>query len=461
MRSAVHFFLLLSLYAVVIAAGSGCANIIPPAGGPKDSLPPRLINATPPDSAKNVRPARITLTFDEYIAQLQNTETIIISPTLSSIPSIESRMKTVTVRLKDTLEPNTTYSINFGNTIKDVNEGNILPDFTYVFSTGDSIDDNRITGRVVMAETGKIDSTLIVVLHQDLSDSAITKLRPRYYTRLNSDGLFSFEHLPARSYNLYVVPKESYTKQYDSTRAFAFSSATVQASDDPKPVTLYAYVQDPVKPRATTPPSSGKTGDKRLRYALTEAGRKDILSPFEILFVRKVTRVDSSRILLTDTNYRALTGYHFSLDSTGQRLAVSYNWQLNGAYKMIIPKDAVADAEGVTLSKTDTISIVAKRAEEYGSIKLRFTNLDLSRNPVLLLVQSDKIVETVRLTSNEWRKSLFKPGEYEIRILYDTNKNGIWDPGNFRLKKQPETVENIRKKLNVKPNWDNETEITL
>ena len=99
---------------------------------------------------------------------------------------------------------------------------------------------------------------------------------------------------------------------------------------------------------------------------------------------------------------------------------------------------------------------------EYGSIRLRFNNINLQKNPILQFIQSDKIIESVPLTSNELIRKLFKSGSFEMRILYDTNKNGVWDTGAFgKVKRQPEIVQLISKPLSVRANWDNEVNIEL
>lgn len=154
---------------------SSCANIIPPSGGDRDSLPPVLIGATPKDSAVSVFPKLITLTFNEFVTLQDVNNNLIVSPTLKNIPIVDNKLRNVTIKFKDSLEANTTYSLNFGNSIKDVNEGNILKDFRYVFSTGNSIDDFTYSGKVLLAEKGSIDSTLIVILHNSTSDTAILK----------------------------------------------------------------------------------------------------------------------------------------------------------------------------------------------------------------------------------------------------------------------------------------------
>jgi hypothetical protein len=141
-----------------------------------------MLSAAPHDSSTSFNANRITLNFDEYVVTDNVQENLIVSPNPKIPPIVESKLRTVTIRLKDTLEPNTTYSLNFGRAIKDVNEGNSQPNFTYLFSTGATIDENTIRGNVSLAETGKIDTTLLVVLHNNFDDSAIVKERPRYYT---------------------------------------------------------------------------------------------------------------------------------------------------------------------------------------------------------------------------------------------------------------------------------------
>jgi hypothetical protein len=448
---------------IITIGGVGCANIVPPGGGPRDSLPPVLVTATPADSAKNIRPSKIALTFNEYV-EIQNTsENVIISPTVSDVPpTIDSRLKTITIRLPDGLDSNTTYSINFGNSIKDVNEGNVMKNFTYVFSTGNKIDQNTFRGKVVLAETGKIDSSLIVVLHRNLSDSAVIKERPRYYTKLDGSGSFSFQNLPAGNFAVYVLPND-YSKRYDdSTKMFAFLNQPVTVSSATPDVKLYAYEQAKRKPTVpTTSTGTNTKGDKRLRYTNQEGFIKDILTPLQLDFNRKLKTFDSSKIILADTNFNRLANYTVNLDSTQTKLIIRHNWKPDDRYKLILPKDALADAEGISLLKNDTIAFITKKESDYGSVKLRFINIDLSKNPVLQIVQNEMIIESIPLTAREWQRKLYKPGEYDLRILYDSNKNGIWDPGNFSKKFQPEIVQSISRKLTIKGNWENEVDISL
>ena len=197
----------------------------PPLGGAKDTLPPVFLAAQPADSSKKVSPKKIILAFNEYV-QLENiSEQLIIVPTPKINPIITSKLKTITITIKDTLQPNTTYALDFGNAIKDINENNVLKNFNYVFSTGAYIDSGSLSGKVVMAETGKTDSTLLVVLYRNAEDSAVVKERPRYVTRLNGKGLFTFRFLPHETFSVYAFKDEGGQRRYLSpSQLFAFNN---------------------------------------------------------------------------------------------------------------------------------------------------------------------------------------------------------------------------------------------
>ena len=221
--------------------------MIAPSGGARDTIPPKLFNSIPHDSAKNVKTNKIILTFDEYIEVKDIQQNIIVSPNPKSLPQIDYKLNTVTIKLKDSLEPNTTYSFNFGNSLKDINEGNIAKNFTYVFSTGNIIDENTFSGKVFLAETGKVDSTLIVVLHKNLNDTAIIKNRPRYFTKVDGKGNFIFKNLPQGVFAAYVVPNDFSKKYDDSTKLFAFADSNISISNKTFPVTFYAFEEAKVK----------------------------------------------------------------------------------------------------------------------------------------------------------------------------------------------------------------------
>jgi len=127
-----------------------------------------------------------------------------------------------------------------------------------------------------------------------------------------------------------------------------------------------------------------------------------------------------------------------------------------------VAKDFVEDSTGRKIIRDDTLSFRTKNTSDYGSLKLRFLNLDLSRHPVLQFVQGGQLKYSHVFTDRTVNIKLFQPGEYDLRILYDENGNGKWDPGEFFEKhKQPEKVQPLQRKLEVKPNWDSEVDITI
>lgn len=464
--SAFFYIIIIFFTAITIVGGTGCANMIPPTGGPRDSLPPVLVESVPKDSVTHFTGNRIILNFNEFVEVQNAFENVVVSPNPVSVPIITSRFRTVNIKLKDTLEPNTTYSINFGNALKDINEGNIATNFTYVFSTGNKLDTNSISGRVVLAESGKIDTTLIVVLHRNLDDSAVVKDRPRYIAKLDGKGHFQFRNLAAGTFALYALPND-YSRHYDdTTKPFAFADQAINSTNN-KPLTLYAYQLQKIDTVAKKPKSTSITPkakeDKFLRIQTNfEEGKQGLLRDLIITFNKKIATFDSSKITLLGPDSNVVSNYKIIPDTGKTKFTILHTWPENTAYRLIMRKEAFADTAGATLQKNDTIRFTTKREADYGSIRLRFKNLDLTKNPVLQIVQNDKVVDSIPLTKMEWSRKLFDPGEYEMRILYDRNKNGKWDPGKFFGEhRQPEIVEMVETKLSVRANWDNENEITF
>ena len=455
---AVALMLLISLYL------TGCANIIPPGGGPRDSLPPKLVVALPKDSATNVRTKNFMLSFDEYVTLQGIQENLIVSPTVKNTPIIDYKLKNVTIKFKDSLEENTTYTLDFGKAVVDVNESNMAKGFRYIFSTGSTIDNGNYNGHVIVAATGKVDSTLIVVLHNNLNDTSIYKNTPRYYTRVDGKGNFSFRNLAPGRYAAYVIPTNFSRKYDDSTNYFGFLNEQVVVSEKTKPDTIYAFEafkKIEKKIYATTNTKDAKE-DKRLKYNVSfNNGEQDLLSPLELTFAKKVSIKDSAAIKLVDTSFVPKENYTLTLDSAATKLSIGYNWPAGEPFKLLLTKGFVADSLGNTTAKSDTLSFYTKKEADYGLIKFKFPNIDTTRHPVLQIIERNEVINSYALTSNQLLIKRYKPGSYELRILFDTNKNGIWDTGSFQVnKRQPEIVIEIPKPISVRNNWDNEITVT-
>jgi hypothetical protein len=481
-RNGLLFFIIPSLVITGILSSPGCASIVPPLGGPRDTIPPRLVMVNPDDSATQFTGNKIIFNFDEYIDPKDMRTELIVSPVPKIEPIVDAKLRVLTVRIKDTLEPNTTYSLNFGNAIRDVNEGNILKNFTYVFSTGNHIDAGTLEGNVYLAASGKIDTSLVAMLHLRFDDSSVVKNRPRYITRLDSTGHFVFRYIQPGAYALYAMKDEGGSHKYLSKgQLFAFADSQVVVGRRTPSVTLYAYTETAeTKPaakstsgttKAPAPKQSQKEKEKEKRLQLQtniSNGEFDVLDTLHLQFTTALKVFDSTKIKFTDRNFVDILSkdYHFGRDTTNKKFSLFYHWPTDGKFYLILAKDFAQDSAGRKLLKIDTIVIQTKKDVEYGEVRIRIPNLDLSRNPVLQFVQSDVVKYAYSFVNRkEFKVQLFPPGEYELRLLFDDNKNGIWDPGEFFGKhRQPERVIPIgsrKKKFNVKANWDNEVDITL
>lgn len=442
---------------------TGCANIVPPAGGPRDTIPPLLLNADPPDSTVNFNSKEIVLTFDELIDLKDITNNLILTPLFERSPAIKVKGRTMTIPFADPLEPNTTYIINFGNAIVDYTESNAVQDLVYTFSTGPFLDSLELTGKVLLAETGDVDTTLVAILHKKFNDSAVYNDRPMYAAKLDRDGNFRFRNLPKDTFALYVLGDAGLQRRYTSpSQLFAFIEERVIPGESDS-LLMYAYREKsqgaaPAQTAATRLPNS----DRRLKFTIVTTGTHDLLDDYIMNFLIPLRSLDTTRMQLSTDSLFTPASYSIALDSTRKELRIKSNWIENTNYNLILEKDFATDTTGRQLLKSDTLFFTTKKKSDYGNLVLRFRNLDLSLNPVLQFLQNGQVVYSVPLKSPVYSNELFQTGDYDLRILFDRNDNGQWDPGNFYgVKRQPELVRPLERKITVKPDWENEMEILL
>lgn len=448
---------------LISVLGSGCAQIGMPMGGPRDTTPPVLLKSVPPNGMLHFTGNHATFTFDEYVHIQDVQKNLLINPVPNIVPNVTSKLKTVSIKIRDTLQPNTTYSFEFGNSIQDINENNPLHNFTYVFSTGDYIDSLQLQGKVVLAETGKPDSTLLVILYKNLGDSAVYKEKPKYVASLDSMGHYHFKYLAPGTYNLFALKDESGQKMYNNpSQLFAFADSPVHITENVKPIELFAYSEKEVeKLSAGTSGATPKNPEKILKYTSSfSSGDQGLLTPLTLTFATPLKDFDAAKIKLSDTLFNPIATT-ISLDSTLKIVTVKATWTEDTHYKLTIEKDFATDTLGDELKKADTLSFKTKREREYGSLKLTLRNLEKIKHPVLQFVKNNEIVDSFKISSPVFIVKLFEPGDYELRVLDDENGNGTWDPGNYHLRKQPEKVTAVPKKIGIRADWDNEYDISL
>lgn len=201
------------IYTVLsIVVISGCAKRGSPTGGPVDSIPPVLINASPKINSTNFDSKEIRLTFDEFVKLDKVEEQLIISPPIDKssyeVKPLSGVTKKVFLEFIDSLETETTYSINFGNSIKDNNEGNPLTFFSYTFSTGETIDSLYVRGNISDAFDRDTDNYISIHLYRIdsvFNDSIIFNNRPTYISNSLDSTSYQFKNIKEGKYLIVAI----------------------------------------------------------------------------------------------------------------------------------------------------------------------------------------------------------------------------------------------------------------
>lgn len=182
-----------------------CANIGSPNGGPYDETPPKFVSSTPVPNQINYTGKKIEILFDELIQIEKPSENVIITPPQMELPVIRSAGKKAVIELKDTLKPNTTYTIDFTNSISDNNEKNVFENFSFAFSTGDIIDTLEVSGVLLNAENLEPMPGITIGLHNNLEDSAFVKLPFVRTSRTNDKGQFTIRNITPGTYHIFAL----------------------------------------------------------------------------------------------------------------------------------------------------------------------------------------------------------------------------------------------------------------
>lgn len=229
MKQYQHYILIFSVVAVAIIMAA-CASIGRPEGGPRDETPPVFIKSTPLQGETNVKKGKFELVFDENLKIEDASNKVVISPVQKSMPSIIASGKKVIVELRDTLIPNTTYTVDFSDAIRDLNEGNAVDGFALDFATGDSIDSLRISGMLFEARNLEPAQGMIVGVYSNLADSAITTLPLERISKTNQLGQFTIRGLKPGYYRLFALNDKNRDFHWDRSEDVAFYDVAVSPS---------------------------------------------------------------------------------------------------------------------------------------------------------------------------------------------------------------------------------------
>ncbi|MGA3014148.1 MAG: Ig-like domain-containing protein [Bacteroidales bacterium] len=222
---------------------SRCANPVAPEGGPKDVTPPKVIFSDPPSFSTHFHQKEIHITFNKYLQLKDEKNQVNISPPLLPHTDIRLRGKSIYIKLSDSLKSNTTYSISFGDAISDLTEGNILHNYTYVFSTGSYVDSLSLSGRVITAFDLVPQKDVLAMLFVNENDtlpldSLPFHVRPYYMAKTNENGEFTFRNLRNVPFLLFALKDMNGNYIFDMpNEKIAFSDSLIKG----------IYVKPPVK----------------------------------------------------------------------------------------------------------------------------------------------------------------------------------------------------------------------
>lgn len=224
------FSLILGVISLFAAA---CANMASPTGGAYDLEGPKVVRSNPGFNATQIKKGKIVIEFDENVTIERPSENVIITPPQKSFPIINTVNRKVNVELRDTLLPNTTYTIDFTNSIVDNNEKNPIENFSFSFSTGDVVDSMAVSGKVLTSDNLEPVKGIYVGLHSNLNDTAFTKTKFERISRTNESGDFTIRGVAPGKYRLYALDDSNRDYMYDNpSEAIAFMETIVEPASE-------------------------------------------------------------------------------------------------------------------------------------------------------------------------------------------------------------------------------------
>lgn len=226
--------LLLPFYVLAFLLLASCAKMGQPDGGWYDETPPKVLGSQPADGSIGVTQKKVSIYFDEFIKLDNPSEKVVVSPPQLEQPDIKASGKRIVVSLVDSLKPNTTYTIDFSDAISDNNEGNPLGNYTYSFSTGETIDTMEVSGYVLESENLEPIKGILVGLYADTADSAFKTKPMLRVSRTDSRGRFVIKGVAPGSYRIYALQDADGDYKFSQkSEKIAFSHDIIVPSSKP------------------------------------------------------------------------------------------------------------------------------------------------------------------------------------------------------------------------------------
>ena len=483
---------------VLLVVCTGCANIVAPSGGPKDVSPPKLIEAIPPNPSINFNKNKIILVFDEYV-QIENIDNIQISPICEPQPEIRVRGKKIEIILGCKLDSLATYTINFGHTIVDVNENNILQNFKYVFSKNNQIDSLFIGGRVRELYSNKSIEKVMVGLfkNEDLE-------KPSYYTFSKDDQDFLIENIKIADYVLFAFLDENKNLKHDLGE-LASSPLMIESFNLNQNIGLFV-------PKLNNPILEVKNIYKNLVHfkhellddsiqIINATGFWKHSKKYSLFYFKETldfiaykygSTLDSLKVYNNNPPEKLELNVTAELDKVGSKkcvwietrspikniISAKFLWESrkdsifpvlvnpflikipipfnsNQNERLIINHGGIEDVYSL---ENDSLSVaIDLNQEKYGSINIRSSVAN--ENLMIELFRGDNIIKSQNV-SDSILLNWLDPGIYNIRVFIDENKNGFWDAGTITPSKSSEKIKIYPEVIKVRPNWEMDITIT-
>ena len=510
---------------------TNCAKRGTITGGLKDTLAPNLRISFPENFNTQFKGDEIKLVFDEYIKLTNLSKQLIISPPMEREPLIlpTTATKFLTIKLKDTLKPNTTYSFNFGQSIADNNEGNALNQFKYVFSTGDYIDSLSLSGKVKDAYEKEADAFISVMLYdmdETFNDSIVYNKSPRYITNtLDSLKTFKLENLKAGKYLLVAMKDQNSNNKFNPKEdKIGFLKQVITVPNDTAyTVDLFKETLDlkTFKPTQSSgnklllgyngkqsfkanPPEVTITSNKLVVPSIvTQMPEKDSLQVWykplkadtlavnvirdnykEEYIIRvkdqkkdsldikalqngvlnfrdrftleastPLVKFDKSKIQILSKDSTAVA-FTTEYDDFNQKFYLDFKKEVSEQYRISFLPGALTD---FFEQANDSLNynLTTKTAADYANLRIQLQNV--KRFPVIVQLTNSKGDVIASEYSEEKTTvdfNLVEPTVLTLRLIYDDNKNGIYDTGSYLQKRYSEEVIYSSKEINIHANFD-------
>ena len=459
----------------------GCANIVPPGGGPKDLTPPRLLSVKPSDSALNKRISKIELYFNKFMVVEDVQNNLQMSPLLTIPPTVLAYGKRVEIKIIDSLlKDNTTYQLSLGDALVDNREATPYKNFVYLFSTGSYFDSLKLHGRVFDAATGLPDSTATVLLYPEAAgDSAILRHQALYAKKVDASGYFSFSLLPQKSFRAYAVEDINGNHLYDfGTEKVDFSDHMAMPALDNDSFLVFHVFKEQIDTTVfegaadTTAKDHESNASSRFKrnkpknemaYKVNvdtmDRSRRtfELTQPLIIDLNVPLSALDSSRVYLSynDSGIDVQAVQKLIVDST--HIKVETKWLENTLYTLRLIKGWAKDTSGAELSPAKYF-FRTKRADDYSTLKIHMDPAYVGNQYLLYVYREKDSVYQQPIKTPVINIPLLQPGTYGMRVIADENHNGKWDSGHLLKRRHAEQVIPYSGSIILKAGWENEVD---